>query len=437
MRSLHRYATDALVLLMLAAPAARGLLGRWRAFGASPGWTGVRCCRCWRSSARSAASGSTGIGSASSRRSPPPSGWTAAAAGLSRWPATSSAPARSATACSRSSSSCTSACRCCCCSGCGSTSSASRARRCFRRAPLDRRTLGTLLRAGAGLCRCAARGRPTWPIVPTQLQLDWFVLFVHPLTYATSAGLAWVLSAAAWLLLLLLPFLPHRRAAGGGGRCRPTATAADAASPTAPMPRSRWRRIRCGRRGRQLAQSSMPTCAPAAASAPAPARRRHRFAARRAGHRHRHAAAAGRMRCAVRCSEGWRCTCPGRGRSSSSAARGRRCPSLLAGDDVLVLQLLCAGQLPPSFVEYALRDGAAGVLVASCSDTGGCAFRLGARWTAERLAGAREPHLRASVPRRTRDARAGRPRRGAGAGRSAGRCAAILAQIKDDGRPDL
>jgi coenzyme F420-reducing hydrogenase delta subunit/ferredoxin len=64
--------------------------------------------------------------------------------------------------------------------------------------------------------------------------------------------------------------------------------------------------------------------------------------------------------------------------------------------DVRSFSLLCAGQLPPSFVEYALRDGAAGVVVAACRD-GGCEFRFGERWTAERLRGAREPHLRASV----------------------------------------
>ena len=61
------------------------------------------------------------------------------------------------------------------------------------------------------------------------------------------------------------------------------------------------------------------------------------------------------------------------------------------------MPLICTGQLPPSFVEYALRDGAAGVLVASCRDTG-CAFRLGARWTQERLDRRREPHLRHHVP---------------------------------------
>jgi len=61
------------------------------------------------------------------------------------------------------------------------------------------------------------------------------------------------------------------------------------------------------------------------------------------------------------------------------------------------LPLLCAAQLPPSFIEYALRAGADGVLVTGCRD-GDCAFRLGNRWTRERLAVVREPHLRASAP---------------------------------------
>jgi coenzyme F420-reducing hydrogenase delta subunit len=70
----------------------------------------------------------------------------------------------------------------------------------------------------------------------------------------------------------------------------------------------------------------------------------------------------------------------------------------LAATDVLSLNLLCTGQLPPSFIEYALRDGADGVLIGACAP-GGCEFRLGSRWTAERIAGTREPHLRDSVPR--------------------------------------
>ena len=54
--------------------------------------------------------------------------------------------------------------------------------------------------------------------------------------------------------------------------------------------------------------------------------------------------------------------------------------------------------LPPSFVEYALRRGAAGVVIASCPPDD-CGYRFGARWTAERVRGEREPRLRAAVER--------------------------------------
>lgn len=56
-------------------------------------------------------------------------------------------------------------------------------------------------------------------------------------------------------------------------------------------------------------------------------------------------------------------------------------------------ELVCTGQLPPSFIEYALRSGAAGVLVAACPE-GGCEFRLGERWIAQRLTQRRPPQLR-------------------------------------------
>lgn len=69
----------------------------------------------------------------------------------------------------------------------------------------------------------------------------------------------------------------------------------------------------------------------------------------------------------------------------------------LAGPDTAVMSLICAGMLPPAFVEYALRTGADGVVVASCRE-GGCEYRLGERWTVERLTRQREPQLRARVP---------------------------------------
>ena len=68
----------------------------------------------------------------------------------------------------------------------------------------------------------------------------------------------------------------------------------------------------------------------------------------------------------------------------------------LGEPDVTGYNLLCTGLLPPSFVEYALRGGAAGVIISGCAE-GACEFRLGNTWTAQRLRGEREPHLRRNV----------------------------------------
>jgi coenzyme F420-reducing hydrogenase delta subunit/ferredoxin len=65
---------------------------------------------------------------------------------------------------------------------------------------------------------------------------------------------------------------------------------------------------------------------------------------------------------------------------------------------VAAVNLLCTGMLPPSFIEYALRAGADGVLITGCRESD-CAYRLGNVLTGERLRGEREPHLRANVPR--------------------------------------
>ncbi len=73
-------------------------------------------------------------------------------------------------------------------------------------------------------------------------------------------------------------------------------------------------------------------------------------------------------------------------------------PASLRREGFAVSSLHCAGQLPPAFAEYALRRGASGVALVACAP-GGCEFRLGDRWAEERLDGRREPHLRARTPR--------------------------------------
>ena len=70
----------------------------------------------------------------------------------------------------------------------------------------------------------------------------------------------------------------------------------------------------------------------------------------------------------------------------------------IADASTAVLTLECAGMLPPSFVEYATRMGADGVVITGCRASD-CEFRLGDRWVQERLSGVREPRLRAAAPR--------------------------------------
>ena len=72
---------------------------------------------------------------------------------------------------------------------------------------------------------------------------------------------------------------------------------------------------------------------------------------------------------------------------------------LAAGDDsVRVIKLPCVGMLPPSFIDFALsRRFADGVMLAGCAEND-CFHRLGNQWTIRRLARERDPQLRQRVP---------------------------------------
>jgi ferredoxin/coenzyme F420-reducing hydrogenase delta subunit len=231
--------------------------------------------------------------------------------------------------------------------------------------------------------------------VASALHLDWIILFVHPLADAMSGAVLWAAVGAATLALLAAPFVPWRRerpavavvdADNCNGCRRCFVDCPYAAITMAPHPNQRI--------GRSLAVVDADLCAGCGICAGAcpsstPFRSSERLVtgidmpqlpvdALRARLRREIAASASGEQRIVRlhCAHG----------AKAVAIRG-----------VIDLELLCTGQLPPSFVEYALRDGVVGVVVAACRE-GGCEFRFGERWTAERLARAREPHLRASVP---------------------------------------
>jgi ferredoxin/coenzyme F420-reducing hydrogenase delta subunit len=71
----------------------------------------------------------------------------------------------------------------------------------------------------------------------------------------------------------------------------------------------------------------------------------------------------------------------------------------LTGPSVACVRVPCVAALPPSFVDFVIsRRHADGVVLAGCRE-GDCHYRLGQHWTDARIAGTRDPHLRARVPR--------------------------------------
>jgi coenzyme F420-reducing hydrogenase delta subunit/ferredoxin len=224
---------------------------------------------------------------------------------------------------------------------------------------------------------------------------DWFILFIHPLTDLSSPALVWTLLFGLTALLFALPV-----AAAPQGRSRSPSsmpancTGCDRCLADCPYAAIAWRRTRAA--GSASWPSSMPTSAPAcgicAGSCPSSTPFRSRETLTTGidmpqqpvnALREQLEAGAGTTR---RPHPDRRLSCT-RGADANA----------LAAADTAVIPLICTGMLPPAFVEYALRGGADGVLVSRLPH-GGCDFRLGERWTSERLLGRREPHLRKTVP---------------------------------------
>jgi ferredoxin len=208
--------------------------------------------------------------------------------------------------------------------------------------------------------------------VPPTVSIDWFLHFAHPLMYATSPAALWALALGATLLLVGLPWLARRprlipakvslENCNGCGRC------------VVDCPYEAVRLV--GRQAEVIAE-----------------------------------------RCAACGICAGACPSSTPFRSVAELVSGidlpdftvhdlrRRLQAALPSDEVLFsceksgaggIALRCIAQLPPSFVEYALRHGARRVRAIGCRE-GECKWRLGMELSAERFAGTREPHLRANV----------------------------------------
>lgn len=257
------------------------------------------------------------------------------------------------------------------------------------------RTLAALL-ALAWLLPVHSPGPADLASQPAALALDWWLLFAHPLVDATSPLAGWALAALAFGALALVPLWPGRAARPPAAvvhpeHCSGCARCFDdcpyAAIRMVPHPGARP--------GVQLAQVQADLCASCGICAGAcPSSTPFRSSRELVTGIDLPHAPVQQLRRQLR--QGLQALQGPARYVVLGCAQGAR--AALQADDVLQLQLVCAGALPPSFIEYALRHGADGVLVSGCR-AGGCEFRLGQRWTADRLAASRPPGLRRSVPR--------------------------------------
>lgn len=229
-----------------------------------------------------------------------------------------------------------------------------------------------------------------------QQPLDWFYLFAYPLLYAWSPATLWLLAAVITLLLAVLPFVARQSAPAPAqvdpDNCNGCARCFDDCPYGAVVVQARPGTA-TGERLAVVLPALCASCGICAGACPsATPFRRDRLLVSGIDMPQ---STVNDLRVALDAA-----LTKLRERGSGIVVfgcAGTADIDMLAAPDVAVLPLICIGQLPPSFIEYAIRGGASGIFIAGCGG-GDCRFRLGERWLRERLAGAREPHLRRSVP---------------------------------------
>ena len=229
--------------------------------------------------------------------------------------------------------------------------------------------------------------------VPATVNLDWFYLAGYPLLELVPGGQLWLYVAAGFVLLGLLPWLPAEKtppeARVSLANCNGCARCVDDCpfGALTMVPRSDGRPYdlepvvdagnctSCG-----ICAGSCPTSTPF---------RRARPIEPGIELPHR---TIGALREAVMAPME-----PATGPRVIVFACDHSDAARLEGNGVRVINLPCVGMLPPAFVDFALsRRFADGVMLAGCAEND-CYHRLGNEWTLRRMARERDPYLRERV----------------------------------------
>ena len=241
-----------------------------------------------------------------------------------------------------------------------------------------------------------SQGPANLDVVPAAVGLDWFYLFAYPMLDVIPGGQLWLLVFGGLLFVALLPWMPSKKPApaavvsldncNGCARCFEDcpysairmAARTDGKGYETQAEVNPDNCLSCG-----LCVGSCPTATPF----------------RRAGEIvpgiDLPAAPVVELRDKTLAA-------------SKSFVKGRRIlvyacehsqSDELESDGVRVVTLPCVAALPPSFIDFALsRNLADGVAVSGCAD-GDCYYRLGGDWMQQRIDGQRDPYLRKRVDR--------------------------------------
>jgi ferredoxin/coenzyme F420-reducing hydrogenase delta subunit len=235
--------------------------------------------------------------------------------------------------------------------------------------------------------------------VPASLGLDWYYLLVYPLVKYWSPGWVWALLTGTSLILIMVPWMPPLKskslAVVNLDNCNGCARCYDDCpfGAITMMPRSDGMAyeteavvdpalcMTCG-----LCTGSCPTATPF---------RRHSVLS--PGIDIPDLSAASLREKLLEVSENLQggrrimvFTC-------QEDIKSARLKSVLTDTETATVDIICAGQLPPSFIDFILsRDLADGIVMAGCSG-GDCQYRFGAEWASLRTARQRDPQLRKRV----------------------------------------